>query len=137
MGYIFYAPWKHLFINIFSIVAIVLIFVAIRIQEPLDKYVIFLSPFIIMACFEDKSWLNAVFHAKWQLYLGRISYAMLLIHCAYIPVFHKMISMVNTGLSVKIPFTLTIVLYLLILVLLSVMFQKLCDFIRQYALNYK
>ena len=129
--------WKHLFINMFSIVAIVLIFVAIRIQDPLDKYVIFLSPFIIIACFEDKSWLNLVFHAKWQLYLGRISYAMLLIHCAYIPVFHKMISVVNTGLSVKIPFSLTIFLYLLILVLLSAMFQKLCDFIRQYALNYK
>ncbi len=117
-------------INLLSVVAIVLIFVATGTEACLDRYVIFLSPFIIIACFEDKSWLNYIFHSKWQLWLGRISYPMLLIHCAYIPLFHKLISVLTLQLSIEISFGVKLSMYLILLVLLSALFQKFCDIIR-------
>ena len=118
-------------INASSIFTIALILVATMVSNPLDKYVIICSPFLIVGCFEEKSWLNKIFKAKWQLWLGHISYAMLLIHCAYIPVFHKMIGMINMICPVEIPLSLTIALYLLSLTVVSAFFQKLCDIIRK------
>lgn len=121
------------FINIASIFTISLILIATRAQNPLDKYVITLSPIAIIACFEEKSWLNKIFYAKWQLWLGHISYAMLLIHCAYIPIYHKILNEVHSILHVDIPLSLSIVLYLLTLTLGAAIFQRLCDIIRQHS----
>lgn len=123
---------RLLFINITSIFSISLILIATRAQNPLDKYVIMLSPIAIIACFEEKSWLNKIFHAKWQLWLGHISYAMLLIHCAYIPIYHKILSEVHSILNVEIPQSLSIALYLLTLTLAAAIFQRLCDIIREH-----
>lgn len=114
--------------NVGSILALGLILISTRLQIVLDKYIIFLSPIIIIACFEEKSWLNRIFHSKWQIWLGRISYAMLLVHCAYIPVFHKLLSV----MSLKLPLVLMIGMYLLTLVLLSAGFQWVCDMIRHH-----
>lgn len=55
-----------------------------------------------------------------------IATAMLLVHCAYIPVFHKLLSV----MSLKLPLVLMIGMYLLTLVLLSAGFQWVCDMIR-------
>ena len=120
-------------INLFSCIGLMLIITATRVYEPLDKYVIFFSPFIIIACFEEKSWLNYFFHFKWQMSLGRVSYAMLLIHCAYIPVFHKLMSVFTSLISIKIPFVITLILYLLLLIIVSAVFQKFCNLIRKYS----
>lgn len=117
-------------INISSILTIVFIIMATRIQNPLDKYVIILSPLAIIACFEEKTWLNKIFHAKWQLWLGHISYAILLIHCAYIFVFHKLLSELRLIFHLEISLGISIALYLLTLTMVAALFQKLCDIIR-------
>ena len=124
---------RLLFINVASIFTILLILIATIAQNPLDKYVIMLTPIAIIACFEEKSWLNKIFHAKWQLWLGHISYAMLLIHCAYIPIYHKILSEVHSILNVEIPLSLSITLYLLTLTLTAAIFQRLCDIIREHC----
>lgn len=58
---------------------------------------------------------------------------MLLVHCAYIPIFHKFVHIFSSFVSSLIPILMMMLLCLGSLVLVAALFQRLCDKIRLYT----
>lgn len=117
-------------LDIFAIVAFVLVCYILNTDSLLDRYVLILFPFIIYTAIWNKSIVHKIFnHPIWER-LGGVSFEMFLLHHAFGGIYRKILGICGLNLN-----AFALIIYIVLITGCSFAFKKFCVLIQFQLLS--